>query len=208
VKLLGLSEALQRIPPGPCGGSFRPVTRPDNVGVTLTWAWSRDLSGPGVVAVWLSGDVQAARKNTPPEWSWQAHLTGVPEPLQRLLVAYLECCMGTRTRSTVSHLASRLAHFGRFVAELDPTLASWAELDRQRHIEPWLHAVAAARHRHYDTPLSASERRSRILAVGRMLQDITDWGWARPAAGCSPARTSPDCPAPCRATCPRTPTGG
>jgi integrase len=77
----------------------------------------------------------------------------------------------------VSATASRLAFFGRVLAEVDPELDSFAGLDRQRHIEPWLHAVAQDRHRHYDTPLSASERRSRILNVARMLQDITDWDW-------------------------------
>jgi hypothetical protein len=45
----------------------------------------------------LGAKVEPSRKNTPPEWSWQARLTGVPEPLRRLLVAYLECCIGTRT---------------------------------------------------------------------------------------------------------------
>jgi len=55
---------------------------------------------------------------------------------------------------------------------------SLAELDRQRHIEPWLQAIAQARHHHYGTPLSASERRSRILTVARMLEDLADWGWA------------------------------
>jgi integrase len=75
-------------------------------------------------------------------------------------------------------MAGRLAHFGRFLAQLDPELVSLAELDRQRHIEPWLHAVAQARHHHYGTPLSASERRSRILTVAKMLEDLTDWGWA------------------------------
>jgi integrase len=126
----------------------------------------------------LGGQVEPAAKNTPRRWSWEARLDGMPTPLRRQLVAYLECCVGTRTRSTVSHIASRLAHFGRFLAEIDPTLESLADLDRQRHIEPWLHTVAQARHRHHGTPLSASERRSRILTVARMLDDLADWGWA------------------------------
>jgi len=68
----------------------------------------------------LGGQVEPATKNTPRQWSWEAHLDGVPTPLRGQLVAYLECCVGTRTRSTVSHMASRLAHFGRFLTELDP----------------------------------------------------------------------------------------
>ena len=70
-----------------------------------------------------------------------------------------------------------MAHFGTFVTTIDPTLTTLAGLDRQRHIEPYLAAVAAARHPHTGAPLSASERRSRILTVGRMIDDINEWGW-------------------------------
>lgn len=110
-------------------------------------------------------------------WSWEAHLTGVPANIRRSLVAYLECCVATHARTTVSHMASRLAHFGRHLAAIDPQLTRLDGLDRQRHIEPYLAVVAAARHRHTGAPLSASERRSRILTVGRMLEDIIEWGW-------------------------------
>lgn len=92
-------------------------------------------------------------------------------------MAYCECAAGTRTRTTTSHIASRLAHFARFLAGHDPDLASLAELDRQRHIEPFLAAVATARHPHTGAVLSASERRSRILTVGRMIDDVIEWGW-------------------------------
>jgi integrase len=75
-------------------------------------------------------------------------------------------------------MASRLAHFGRLLVKLDPDLTSLADLDRQRHIEPFLQDVAAARHRFTGAPLSASERRSRIQLIGRMLSTIAEWGWA------------------------------
>jgi len=110
-------------------------------------------------------------------WEWERHFTGVPEAISRSLVAYCECAAGTRTRSTVSHMASRLAHFARFVTAHDPTLTSLAGLDRQRHLEPYLAAVAAARHPHTGAVLSASERRSRILTIGRMIDDVIEWGW-------------------------------
>ena len=42
-------------------------------------------------------------------------------------------------------MAGRLGHFARFLAACDPALDSLAGLDRQRHIEPYLAAVAAAR---------------------------------------------------------------
>jgi integrase len=75
-------------------------------------------------------------------------------------------------------MASRLAHFGRLLVRLDPDLTSLADLDRQRHIEPFLQDVAGARHRFTGAPLSASERRSRIQLIGRMLSTIAEWGWA------------------------------
>lgn len=106
------------------------------------------------------------------------HLTGVPEAITRSLAAYLECAAGTRTASTVGNIDRRLGQFARFIAHADPALTSLAGLDRQRHIEPYLAAVAAARHPVTAAPLSASERRSRILTVGRMIDDIIEWGWA------------------------------
>jgi integrase len=79
-------------------------------------------------------------------------------------------------------MAGRLGHFARFLAACDPALDSLAGLDRQRHIEPWLAAVAAARNPRTGTVLSASERRSRVLTVGRMIDDIIEWGWAEAPA--------------------------
>lgn len=110
-------------------------------------------------------------------WDWERYFHGAPEALTHSLVAYCECAAGTRTRGTTSHIASRLAHFARFLAGCDPALTSLASLDRQRHIEPFLAAVAAARHPHTGALLSASERRSRILTVGRMIDDVIEWGW-------------------------------
>lgn len=112
-------------------------------------------------------------------WGWERHLDGVAPAVKPSLVAYLEAAAATRVRSTVSHMGSRLAHFGRHLAAVDPHLASLADLDRQRHIEPWLHTIAAARHRRSGQPLSVSERRSRIFTVKVMLNDIAEWGWAQ-----------------------------
>ena len=124
-----------------------------------------------------SGAEPAPRVSTQWRWSWDRHLEGVPESLRNCFVRYLECCMGTHTRLTVSHMATRLAHFGRLLARLDPDLTSLADLDRQRHIEPFLQDVAAARHRFTGAPLAASERRSRIQLIGHMLSTIAEWGW-------------------------------
>src|ERR1019366_8885428 len=64
------------------------------------------------------------------------HLGVLLEPPSRLGAA----------RQTVTGRATHLAQFGRFLAEVDPDLSSLAELDRRRHIEPWLSAVTEARH--------------------------------------------------------------
>ena len=120
---------------------------------------------------------EAVKRSVELAWSWDRHLEGVPATIRSSLVAYLEAAVGTRARSTVSHMGSRLAFFGRQLDAVDPDIASLADLDRQRHIEPFLHAVAQARNHRTGQPLSASERRSRILTVSRMLEDITEWGW-------------------------------
>ena len=57
-------------------------------------------------------------------WPWRRHFEGVPVELADSLVAYLECASGTRTRSTVLGIASRLGHFARFLAQHDPALTS------------------------------------------------------------------------------------
>ena len=64
--------------------------------------------------------------------------------LRPAFVAYLERKLGTCRPKTVSSLATRLAHFGRFLADIDPALVSLAGLDRRRHVEPYLNSVAAA----------------------------------------------------------------
>jgi integrase len=127
----------------------------------------------------MDGQVRAAVHNTAHlRWPWRRHFAGVPTAVADSLVAYLECASGTRTRSTVLSIASRLGHFARFLADHDLALTSLAALDRQRHIEPYLAAVGAARNPRTGTALSPSERRSRVLTVGRLIDDINEWGWA------------------------------
>ena len=91
----------------------------------------------------------------------------------------MTCSGSSDRRSTLDRLTYgvALAHFGRLLASLDPDLASLADLDRQRHIEPFLQDVAATRHRFTGAPLSASERRHRIQLIGHMLSTIAEWGW-------------------------------
>ncbi len=97
--------------------------------------------------------------------------------LRPTFAAYLERLVGTHSRSTVTGTASRLNHFAAHLAGIDPGLTSLAGLDRRRHIESYLTATAEAVNSRTGAPLSASERRARVLAVHCLLNDIAEWGW-------------------------------
>ena len=107
---------------------------------------------------------------------WDARMATVPEPLRDRFIAYLERLGATHARSTVSGTAGRLAYFGQHVGQIAPGLSSLAQLERA-HIESYLAAVAKARTWHTGAPLSAAERRGRVLAVSGFLNNITEWGW-------------------------------
>lgn len=125
------------------------------------------------------------------------------------IIAYLEMLPATHAPATISHTGGRLAHFGRNLAAIDPDLARFADLDRQRHIEPYLKTVAAAVRPTDGAPLSASERRSRIITVHRFVAEITEWGWPdAPTHQLLFARDIPRLPRPLPRYCPPTPTGG
>ncbi len=119
----------------------------------------------------------APKRSTLGRWSWGRHLDGVSDGLRRSMVAYLQRCSATLARSSVSGTASELAHFGRFLAVNHPELDTFADLDRRRHIEPYLSAVAAALNQRTGEPITASTQRSRIQAVARMLEAMGEWGW-------------------------------
>ena len=102
---------------------------------------------------------------------------GVPVWLAGRLLTYTERLRGTHRRSTIDGIAIRLTHFGRFLADCDPQLDSLAELERQRHIETYLNAVAVATAHGADRVISVGEQRSRIITLGRFLADICEWGW-------------------------------
>lgn len=102
--------------------------------------------------------------------------TGCHPALRPAFVAYLERKGGTCRPKTVSSLATRLAHFARFLTGTDPALTSLAGLDRRRHIEPYLNSVAAAS-TITGAPITAADQDRRIRAVEHMLSEITEWGW-------------------------------
>jgi integrase len=102
---------------------------------------------------------------------------GVSARLRPTIVAYLQQIAARLAPSTVSGRATDLGHFGAHLAWVDPTLASIAELDRRRHIETYLTAVADATRERDGLPISIEEQRGRIIAVSCFLNDIGQWDW-------------------------------
>jgi site-specific recombinase XerD len=94
-----------------------------------------------------------------------------------LFVSYLERKRGTCRPKTVSTLATRLAHFARFLTEHDPGLDTLAGLDRQRHIEPYLNSTVTAISATSGDTVTVADQDRRIRAVEHMLSEITEWGW-------------------------------
>jgi len=109
--------------------------------------------------------------------TFEARLVHCHPNLRPALVAYLQRKLGTCRPRTVSSLATRLAHFGRFLAETDPGLESLAGLHRQRHIEPYLNSVANTTSTKTGEAITVADQDRRIRAVGHMLAEITEWGW-------------------------------
>lgn len=104
------------------------------------------------------------------------HYSGVPDPLRTLLLDYCTQAGATRAPTTMKAIASHLAGFGRFLAACDPPVTDLSLLDRRSHIEPWLTALAEARHDD-GTAMSVGHRRGQILTVRQFLADLTEWDW-------------------------------
>jgi integrase len=104
-------------------------------------------------------------------------LAGITPQIAAAMTAYLDRKMATCKPKTVSSLATRLMHFGRFLTAADPGLPGLAALDRRRHIEPYLASLADAVNSKNDGVITIGERHCRVLAVRNFLADITAWGW-------------------------------
>ena len=109
--------------------------------------------------------------------SFEQRMRDATDALQPTFVAYLDRLIATHSRNTVTGTASRLNHFAAHLTDVDPDLASLAQLDRRRHIETYLTATAEAVNSRTGTPISISERRGRVLAISCLLNNITEWGW-------------------------------
>ena len=103
--------------------------------------------------------------------------------MHSILVRYLERKSVTCKATTVSCLATRLAHFGTVIAAIAPD-ATPAMLTRTGHIEPWMHALTRAENTKSGGVLSRAEQARRILAVANFLREISEWEWPE-----APART-------------------
>ena len=108
---------------------------------------------------------------------FETRMAGVAEPLRAAFVAYLRRKSATCRPKTVSAIATRLAHFGRFLAETDPALGSLAQLDRCAHIEPYLASMTTAVSSATGQPVTVADRARRASAVACFLAEITEWGW-------------------------------
>ena len=117
----------------------------------------------------------------PPHWqlskTFAERVVDVSPALRPAFVAYLERKTGTCHVKTVTCMATRLVHFGRFLADVDPELTSLADLDRQHHIEPYLDSVASAINSKNGDPITSADQLRRVLTVSSFLSDITEWGW-------------------------------
>jgi integrase len=104
-------------------------------------------------------------------------LAQVTAPLRAEMIAYLERKRATCHAKTVSAMATRLKHFGVFLTAVDPGLTTVRDLDRRRHIEPWLASLLEVVSEKDGQPISIGDRNRRVLAVATFLTDITEWGW-------------------------------
>lgn len=104
-------------------------------------------------------------------------LAGVRPPVRAAMLAYLERKRATCQPKTVTGIATRLKHFGMFLAEIDPDLDSIASLDRRTHIEPYLASLVDTVSPKNGELITVADRSRRVLAVKGFLADITEWGW-------------------------------
>ena len=117
----------------------------------------------------------------PPHWqrpeSFEARMAHVAPRLRPVFVAYLERKTGTCQAKTVTGIATRLASFGRFLAESDPDLSCLAGLERRRHVEPWLNSLVTTVNSKTGEAITRADQARRVLAVSSFLSEITEWGW-------------------------------
>jgi len=118
----------------------------------------------------------------PPEPAGKAiplpqRMAAVSPALRPRFVAYLQRKSATCKVKTVSTLATRLAGFGAFLAGVDPDLTSLTQLDRCRHIEPFLVSLTNATNSVTGAPITVADQGRRVNAAANFLAEIGEWGW-------------------------------
>jgi integrase len=141
-----------------------------------TWKHYRAAATGAKTVLFHQGIMPALPPPFEQRWPFARRLASVPDPMHAILVRYLQLKSATCRPGTVSSLATRLAAFGVFLADLDPE-ATPATLDRRRHIEPWLASLITAVNTKTGGRLSVSEQARRILAVANFMTEITEWDW-------------------------------
>ena len=141
-----------------------------------TWKHYRATATATRTVLFHMGVLPALPAPTQQRWPFTARVAGVPQPMASILVRYLQTKSVTCKPATVSSIATRLAHFGRFIAAIDPS-ATPDTFTRVGHIEPWLAALPATGNTKTGGCLSRAEQARRILAVANFLSDITEWDW-------------------------------
>ena len=165
------------------------------------------LAPTGCCSIWASSTTPPPTGKQPKPFA--DRVVDVHPALQPAFVAYLERKGGTCKPKTVTGMATRLVHFGRFLADLDPGLTSLADLDRQRHIEPYLNSVASAINSKNGEPITTADQARRILAALGLPQRHHRMGMERrtEAAAHIPLRHPASAAGRFLVICPSTPTG-
>ena len=122
------------------------------------------------------GIVETPPKSRGPS-SLEERMVDVAPALRPAFVAYLERKSGICVAGTITTMATRLSHFGRFLAAIDPQLASLSDLDRRRHIEPYLNSLATAINVKNGEVITKADQARRVHTLSSFLTDITEWGW-------------------------------
>lgn len=80
-------------------------------------------------------------------------------------------------RAVLSHAVVNHPEHAATITRVDPTLTSLSQLDRRRHIEPFITSLTTAVNSVTGDPITVADRIRRIHAVGNFLAEITEWGW-------------------------------
>lgn len=141
-----------------------------------TWKHYRGCATATKTVLYHHGILPALPQPWQQRQPFARRVAAVPEPMHSILVRYLQHKSVTCKPTTVSSLATRLAHFATVVAAIDP-VATPATLTRTGHIEPWMHALTRAENTKSGGVLSHAEQARRILAAANFLREISEWNW-------------------------------